>query len=159
MSVPRLSSLLLCILLAGCSALSLPILPSMEKEDPAKIEFLIAMDEPSQGRRLSLLQQLSQDYPKSPWATRAGAILELARERDQALGQYDRLKQQIDQYQDQLIALQKQLDRSHDRMEGLREQRGKIEDQISSLEQEKLQLSEKLEQLKSLLIEQELRPQ
>lgn len=94
-------------------------------------QFIKALDQFSSSNRVELLQQVQQDYPNSPWGRRAETITLYV--------------QELDSRKEQLAAQ--------------REEQELLKKEVVGLQQKNQQLTEKIEQLKSLLIEQEQRPQ
>ncbi len=116
------------LIMAGCSLA--PITQTF-KSPPDEVLFLRAVDELSATNRITLLQQVPQDYPDSIWAIRAETIIAYARE-------LDTRKAQLAAETAEKQQLATDLDR---------------------IKRKNRQLEEKIGQLKKLLIELEQRPQ
>ncbi|NOQ51143.1 MAG: hypothetical protein GQ578_02830 [Desulfuromonadaceae bacterium] len=123
----RIAVFFVLLIMAGCSLA--PITQTF-KSPPDEVLFLRAVDELSATNRITLLQQVPQDYPDSIWAVRAETIIA------------DVLKLATCKTQLAAAATEKQ----------------QLAADLDRVKRENRQLEEKIGQLKKLLIELEQRP-
>lgn len=168
--IRRLSPLLVCLVLSGCTNLHLMNLSATEE---SKV-FAHGLDQYIKSRDLTTLKLLPKDYPPGEWRTRAEGLIEIAEQNKlfaQGVDQYIKsrklttLKLLTKQYPkgewraraEGLIDIAEQQQQQQDRLEKKQKELAHTQQEKEVLFEDNKILEVTLERLKQVLIDMELR--